>query len=1348
MKIRNLKSAIRCGLLASVLVAGVSSLANPQGMTVVSGSATVTQHGNVLQITTSRNAVLNWNNFNIPAGDTTIFREPSANSIVFNNIGGANASAIFGSLQANGIVVLENSHGFYFGPNAFVKAGGLVVTTAAVNPWGAAGGAGWSFDGPPPAVPIVNYGHLETATGGSLYLIANEVDNHGTISAPGGTAALLAGQDVMLSTTPDGLSLAVPVHLPAGSVNNEGKITADAGQILLQAQTVNNSGVVQADSLRERNGVIEFYASQDIQLSATSVIQANGDAGGNSPGGNITIKSDGTFSDAAGSRITATGGANGGNGGNVEVSAPSVLSLNSAIDTGAHVGSLQGAFSLDPENIVLGATGTTGAGSSGTINGTGSSGSLTVNVNSAFENITSGQILLEASGNITLGGGTTWNLSQTTGETSGLLTLEAGGNIIIGASQNAAVITDAHNWSVTLEAGYNFATGSVSPGVGTVTVSPGGGTSFGGVRTAAGNITVLAGNNVTLQGDGGLVTGIAGSVMPGGGGNVSVQALSGTVNCGTSTVGYKFNGGLNYTVSTGLGGISTAAGGNVTIQAGQNIVAPLPSGQRAQTDYGSGAFGAEPGNVTLTASGDITGHYVLADGTGLITASQDAGESTANLALSLIKGAWTVHAQNNIYLQEVRNPNGMFNGTLAGPNAFNYNYDPLASVTLNAGNGVTLGGGTTVPRVPNNLEAPIYPPSLSVTAGAGGITLLDDVNLYPSPVGTLTLTTTAGGSLNGNGKNINVSDSDSTRWNNSNAGLGNGGTFTLGDDGNNVLHLNDPNPDSITISGSVNDVTVYSPKTLKMYVADNIIDSSVVIKNLLPTDTSVISAGGEIFEPSPYVILALPGGETPNFAALAAVADPYVDAVTFAPTTQQNGLLSIPNPNLIPALQGLNLDFTYDPASRSLVFLNVMSPAAESALLGMRTPFLSANTIQQVYQESQSDMSAAGNIYSVTGPGTLKIIASSLNLGNSVGVLSLGPTCPAQVPTTVRGADIDISLSGDLSMLSSSIASEYGGTINITCGGAIEVGSPAVPPNSSISYPTGLVSLWQGDINVIANGDINVDGSRIAAYDGGNVFVESLYGNVDAGKGGNGKSYVDKPYVDAQGDLLDLPEFIPGSGILATSYPQLVYGESFSHVGNITVETPEGNIIASKGGISQLVLSPSDDKGTINLTAGSPGYIGSIEANGSGIVGGQVNLSATGDINGLVIASVGANVTALQNISATILSQGGVTVSAGGTVSGMVVGVGAVNVTGATDSAQAFSQTAVTTGGNVVGPATPSAAVGSNSASTAATSQQVTTTAQSPDQTGNSSDEDERKKKLAAARLIEYVGRVTVLLQQ
>lgn len=1342
-----------------------NACANPQGLTVVSGSAHSTQQGNVLQVTTSVNAILQWNSFNIAPGETTVFHQPSASSIVIDRINSANPSAIFGSLRANGIVVLENQSGFYFGPNAFVKAGGLVVTTAAVNPWSSAGGAGWSFDGLPAVTPIVNYGHLETASGGSLFLISKQIQNNGTISAPGGTAALLAGQEVLLSERPDGLSLAVPVKLPAGSVDNQGRIVADAGQVLLQAQTVNNSGVIQANSARVKNGVVELFASDDVQLTGTSVIQANGGSDGASQGGNITIKSGGTFGDSTGSQISATGGANGGNGGNVEISAPSILSLNSAMNASAQPGFTGGQLSLDPENIILAIS---GGGSAG--NGTVTAGStpgttLQLNVNTAFANMNFSQIMLQATSDITLSPGTSWDLSQSTGRTSGQLTLQAGGDILLGAENNPSTIKDENNWSVTLDAGYNFATGHVDAGVGNVTLYD-----LSRISTAAGNITAVAGNDVSLE-SGGIVTGIAnGRVIGGGGGNISVQALAGNVNCGSGPAGFRFSStGAGYTVDPSLSGISTASGGNVTIQAGGSIVSVLPVttlGGR-QEDPGSGAFGAAPGNVTLIAGGDVIGHYVVANGTGTISAvnagdnSQDispglvnAGISSRDLALDLIKGEWVVNATGNISLQEVRNPNGMFNNnTIRGasaPTQFLFNYDPLAAVVLNAGNGVTITG-QNLPRISsvNDGEGLIFPPILTINAGPGGITLDTSISLFPSPEGTLNLTTTGGGNLSsatpGITAGICLSDSQSSQWQG-------GISFTSADNNQNVLlHLNDPNPARINISGSVSDIALDIPKPLEMHVTGNIVDSSATIQNLHPTDTSVISAGGEILDHSDYVILTLPVGEAPNFSALDQVAYPFLNAFTLAPAPNNNGILTLPNPNYNPVLNGQDGSFKYFPASGSLVYYGVMSPAVEQALLSMTTRFLTAASIEQIYSQSQPDATQPLPGYLIAGPGTLRINAASMNLGNSVGVISQGFNNDAALaPYTPRGANIDISLSGDLTMLSSSISSQYGGEINVVSGGAIDLGSALVPATGYV----GIISVWQGNISVIADGDVNVDGSRIAAYDGGNIFVESLHGNVNAGTGGEGLVAVSKPYLDQKGGAASLTDVIPGSGILATSFPELVYGESSSQVGNITVQTPQGDITASKGGIVQLVLGPvARNDVTINLNAGSKNsdgtvaYVGNVDAAGSGVVGSQVDITATGNINGLVVASVSASVSALQNVNATVLSQGAATVSAGGTVSGTDVGTGVVSVTGGKDVASAFSSTLV----NAVGAAPGSAATPTAPTPPSANPvepQQLNPAQSNTDVASISGDGDDPLHPGRKPLIKEYVGRVTVLLPE
>ena len=130
---------------------------------------------------------------------------------------------------------------------------------------------------------------------------------------------------------------------------------------------------------------------------------------------------------------------------------------------------------------------------------------------------------------------------------------------------------------------------------------------------------------------------------------------------------------------------------------------------------GSGAYGSQPGNVTIVAGGNVTGHYLVANGTGsifagvqmdangnpitdlsgnyVLGASGSAGTDLSynGLALSLISGGWNVTAAQNILLQEVRNPNGVFD--ISGGSSCNhyFNYAPGDYVDLSAGNLVQLG---------------------------------------------------------------------------------------------------------------------------------------------------------------------------------------------------------------------------------------------------------------------------------------------------------------------------------------------------------------------------------------------------------------------------------------------------------------------------------------------------------------------------------------------------------------------------------------------------------------------------------------------------------------------------------
>ena|ERR1700678_4336014 len=86
---RNLAKGFNQVITAAVVFSFAPQVpANPAGLTVVQGTATATRSGSQLTVTASQNAYLNWQSFNISRGQTTIFQQPSASSVVWNQING------------------------------------------------------------------------------------------------------------------------------------------------------------------------------------------------------------------------------------------------------------------------------------------------------------------------------------------------------------------------------------------------------------------------------------------------------------------------------------------------------------------------------------------------------------------------------------------------------------------------------------------------------------------------------------------------------------------------------------------------------------------------------------------------------------------------------------------------------------------------------------------------------------------------------------------------------------------------------------------------------------------------------------------------------------------------------------------------------------------------------------------------------------------------------------------------------------------------------------------------------------------------------------------------------------
>ena len=1337
------------------------ALALPTGFNVQNGVATFSLNGSQLTVNAGNNAQINWSSFNIGNGEHTIFNQPSASSIVWNRVNDPNPSQIYGSIQANGVVVLLNSSGFYFGPNSFVSAAGLVVSTANCMPPQNSGGA-WEFNGPPPLASIVNFGTIKIGNKGSAFLIADKVENHGDITAPGGTIGFAAGQTVTLSERPDGRGMSMNVTLPRGAVNNYGNIVADGGTVALNAKVVNQDGLLQADSVRNQNGVIELVAADELNLGDNSKIFARGDnSSGGSAGGNVTLKSDNVFRDNAQSSIVTTGGAHGGNGGNVEVSAPNVASLASAMDARAQSGFTGGEFLLDPVNIVLGNSGSGTVPNSGTVN-PGGSGTLNLNVDTAFANKNFSNIKLQATGNITLNAGTVLDLSSLTpGITAGQFSLWAGGNIIFG---NNALITDGGSWNLSLLAGVDFTTGIPQAGTGTIFLNGGNGKNFSGaIQLGAGDINLLAGNNITVG---------TGFVRTTGGGNISATALAGSINTGTAAKGFQFQAPfaadeLIYTVDPDLGGISTAAGGNVTLAAGVDVISFLPTSKTLGGDAGSGAFGSAPGDVTVTAGHDVLGHFVVANGTGKITAGNDAGTTGKQLALSLIRGGWNVDAADNIYLQEVRNPNGIFNSlnsnaTGGKPSASQhfFDYSADAFVNLVAGNGIELSGAS-LPRNGSTFDKgipEIFPGILRLTAGAGGVTLDRDVMLFPSALGSVQITTTAGGNFIGTSADgitaLTMSDSADTQYLKNSAFTGHAPV---------PVHLNNLTPVTLDIAGDMNGILFNANEAAQIHVGGNMNNSRFSGQNLFAADSTRINVTGDILNRNEFTTLTL--AAPPDFALLD---DAY------------------PANNNFAALLGR---MNYDPTTKILTFQGRMSTEELSALTALTVvqrdanglPILDVNgdpilkTVSilgldnglALYNATQDIPTTFGTGYFLGGGGTFDFTARNMDLGATLGIQSVGPVNNVALGKYFsHGASINVNLTHDLNMFSTTISSQNGGAVTVRAGGDINVGSTTFAGNDAVAR--GIFTAAKAEVSVIADGDVNVNGSRIAAYDGGNVTVESLHGDVNAGVGGRGVVAVTEVFVDpVTHEVKTYTPSIPGSGILATTFPPSIDPQLFptsdNVVGNILVETPNGKVNASAGGIVQLPFSHNQapdaivqvlagyemrDSAGHAVTAANLGGATAvkvsegrdIDASGSGVIGSTVKLQSSGSILGVIFARNTIDLAAQQNLNVTALAQGSINASAGGSVSGTLIGVGGVSASGGSIDAALVSNAAIS--GNTSGQKGTEAGTAASAASTGASSDAAKSTT-AKNETSESDGPAQKKKSIALA---QKVSRVTVFL--
>ncbi len=299
--------------------------ANPTGAQVVHGMASLTQQGNTLSISNSPNAIINWQAFSINTGETTRFLQQSSTSAVLNRVVGTDPSQLLGQLTSNGHVFLINPNGVLVGQGARIDSASFVASTLELADSDFLAGR-WRFNtaASGQAGAIQNNGVITTGPGGTVALIAPNIQNAGIVQTPDGRILLAAGRRIEIASLELG-GITFEIQAPTDSVLNLGQLLAENGAIKAFAGSLRSEGEIRATRLTvDGDGSVVLSGSQGVTLVAGSVTSADG-----SVGGSVKVLSAQGVTRVGGD-VLATGSA--GRGGSVQI-----LGERVALESGALV---------------------------------------------------------------------------------------------------------------------------------------------------------------------------------------------------------------------------------------------------------------------------------------------------------------------------------------------------------------------------------------------------------------------------------------------------------------------------------------------------------------------------------------------------------------------------------------------------------------------------------------------------------------------------------------------------------------------------------------------------------------------------------------------------------------------------------------------------------------------------------------------------------------------------------------------------------------------------------------------------------------------------------------------------
>ena len=235
---------------------------------LTTGDATITQE--------SIKAIVDYDHFNVLAGDAVRFTQPAKNAVILNRINNGIPSVIDGSLTANGQVYFVNPAGVTFGENSFVRADLFLAAAGNISDDDFLSGVlNFDLDG-----EVVNLGDLNGESG--VYLLGERISNLGKINSEKGVSLLASGDELLLKNQGSDLVLSLnqnvePFSKSGSGIHNLGSV--DGEEVMFSAGDAFSDAIYHGGQIESKNSSKLHSDGGNIKVSG-EILSSNELGGG------------------------------------------------------------------------------------------------------------------------------------------------------------------------------------------------------------------------------------------------------------------------------------------------------------------------------------------------------------------------------------------------------------------------------------------------------------------------------------------------------------------------------------------------------------------------------------------------------------------------------------------------------------------------------------------------------------------------------------------------------------------------------------------------------------------------------------------------------------------------------------------------------------------------------------------------------------------------------------------------------------------------------------------------------------------------------------------------------------